>query len=73
MTSPRDIADEELNECLARIQKRIGVEYGDFASIYFSGISKESKGYEAAVQMLTTYIIAENKFGCKRICASQPS
>ncbi len=73
MKNPRRIADEEFNECLARIQERLDVEDGHFASIYFSGISKESKGYEAAVQMLTTYIIAENKFGCKRICASQPS
>jgi hypothetical protein len=54
------IADEELNECIARIQNRLGVEYGDFASVYFTG--EEGSRYEQAVQMLADYIEAEREF-----------
>ena len=54
------IADEELNECLARIQKRIGVEHGDFAGVYFTGDNEER--YEEAVDMLAYYIQAELDF-----------
>ncbi len=56
------IAEEELNACVGRIQKRIGIKEGDFAAIYFSGISDESRGYEEGVQMLTDYITAEREY-----------
>jgi len=60
----KDIADKELNACIARIQNRLGIQWGDFASVYFSfrGFSKECKSYEASVQMLTDYITAEREF-----------
>lgn len=71
-TSAETIADEELRECIGRIQGRIGVEHDGIASFYFSfaGYSKEAKSFEAAVQMLTDYIKAEREF--VRDCNDSP-
>jgi hypothetical protein len=53
-------ADRELNDTIARIQKDLGVEYGDFASVWFTGENGER--YDDAVKLLSEYIEAERAF-----------
>ena len=57
----RELADRELNEAIARIQKALGQKYGDFASVYFTG--ENEKLYNRAVDMLADYVAAESGFG----------
>jgi hypothetical protein len=57
----REIAEHELNECLCRIQKRLGVESGDFAGAYFTG--EKGEALESAESLLADYVTAEREFG----------
>ena len=49
-----DLADSAANHALAYIQEKMGIESGDFASLYFSG-----DRWLTIVQILYGYIISE--------------
>lgn len=53
----REIAEHELNECLWRIQRRLGVESGDFAGAFFTGENGEA--LKSAEGLLAKYVTAE--------------
>ena len=56
----KNTAEKEVNEALARIQKQMGVEYGDFASVFFSG--EKGEQLDAAIDLIAEYIEAEAAF-----------
>jgi hypothetical protein len=56
----KEIAAYELNECLRRIQKRLGAEYGDFAGAFFTG--EKGEALETAEGLLAEYTAAEIGF-----------
>ena len=50
-------ADAVLNEAIASIQESLGVKFGDFAGVWFTGENEER--FQAAVSLLADYIDAE--------------
>ncbi len=53
-------AEKEVNETISRIQKNLGVEYGDFAGVYFTG--EKGEQLDAAIDLIAEYIEAEVAF-----------
>jgi hypothetical protein len=51
-----DLADEALNEAVRYIQDKLGVETGDLAGLFFSGVAE--RGMK---ELLTHYIRSELK------------